>query len=80
MWILPRLESSPALAQPLHVSQFPFTNHRITLAVFRQTGRVRVVKSCQRWFPVEALTSIALPSPHRRALTQLLKAAGAAPS
>lgn len=34
MWMLPRLATPPALHQPLHVSEFPFTNHRITLAVY----------------------------------------------
>lgn len=72
MWMLPRLASPPASERPLHVSQFPFTNHRITLTVFRHLARTRPAKSIQRWFPLDALPSIPLPSPHRRALIQLL--------
>jgi A/G-specific adenine glycosylase len=75
MWMLPRLEKPPAGGRPLHISRFPFTHHRITLRVFRH-GRARVAKSSQRWFALEALPSVPLPSPHRRALVQILEAAG----
>ena len=71
MWMLPRLTAPPALRKPLHVSEFPFTNHRITLAVFAQSARTRR-KACQRWFPLSALGSLPLPSPHRRALETIL--------
>jgi A/G-specific adenine glycosylase len=74
MWMLPKLERPPASAHPLHSSQFPFTNHRITLTVFRHTGPLRAAKSIQRWFPLDAVPSIPLPSPHRRALNQILAA------
>jgi A/G-specific adenine glycosylase len=70
MWILPRLPPSNARARPLHVSRFPFTHHRITLAVFR--GAQRSEKKHERWFSTSALDSIPLPSPHRRALVDLL--------
>jgi len=74
MWILPRLEKIPPKHKPLHISQFPFTNHRITLNVFRQRTSSRRTKSYQRWFPIDELDSIPLPSPHRRALQTLLSA------
>jgi A/G-specific adenine glycosylase len=72
MWMLPRLPAPLALRKPLHVSEFPFTNHRITLAVFAQKNRQRKRTSTQRWFPIGTLDSIPLPSPHRRALGQIL--------
>ncbi len=72
MWMLPRLANAPAKYKPLHTSEFPFTNHRITLAVFRQKGAGRSEKSFQRWFPIDALAALPLPSPHRRALETLL--------
>jgi A/G-specific adenine glycosylase len=72
MWMLPRLATAPAKHQPLHISEFPFTNHRITLAVFSQRAAGRAAKSLQRWFPIDGLASIPLPSPHRRALERLL--------
>jgi A/G-specific adenine glycosylase len=72
MWMLPRLEKPPASETPVHISRFPFTNHRITLSVFRYTGRTRLATPSQRWFPLTALDSIPLPSPHRRALLAIL--------
>jgi A/G-specific adenine glycosylase len=72
MWMLPRLATVPAKHKPLHILEFPFTNHRITLAVFPQRAAGRSAKSLQRWFPIDGLDSIPLPSPHRRALERLL--------
>ena len=68
MWMLPRLARVPPKRELLHVSEFPFTNHRITLHVFSQTASGRRAKPFQRWFPIDELDSIPLPSPHRRAL------------
>jgi A/G-specific adenine glycosylase len=74
MWILPRLAPPPALRKPLHVSEFPFTNHRITLAVFPEESRRRKRTATQRWFPIGTVDSLPLPTPHRRALNQILTA------
>jgi A/G-specific adenine glycosylase len=70
MWILPR--ASGADEQWLRYSaEFPFTHHRVTLRVFaEETGRD--VGESQRWFTADELEAIPMPSPHRRALTQLL--------
>ncbi len=65
MWILPRLPNESKTG-PIHTAQFPFTNHRITLAVYSQTS------ARGRWFPLRSLEKIPMPSPHRRALTHLL--------
>jgi len=72
MWMLPRLFTSARNKKPLHVSQFSFTHHRVTLALFATSNGTRASKS-QRWFHVRDLHAIAIPSPHRRALKQLLK-------
>jgi A/G-specific adenine glycosylase len=72
MWMLPRLAKVPGKDKPVHTSEFPFTNHRITLAVFRQKGGAGSEKSFHRWFPIDALAALPLPSPHRRALETLL--------
>jgi A/G-specific adenine glycosylase len=74
MWILPRLATVPVKHKPLHVSEFPFTNHRITLTVFPEPAAGRSAKSFQRWFRIDGLASIPLPSPHRRALETLISA------
>lgn len=71
MWMLPRLERPPS-ARPLYRSEFPFTNHRITLTVFGQSRSPHLINSSQRWFAIDALDSLPLPSPHRRALVEIL--------
>jgi len=73
MWMLPRLAAPPA-RNPVHVSEFPFTNHRITLNVFSEIVPARK-KPFQRWFPLHSIDSVPLPSPHRRALEALIKQA-----
>jgi A/G-specific adenine glycosylase len=70
MWILPRLSSAPVASKPLHRSEFPFTHHRITLAVYSDNGASG--NGTARWFPIGELSSIPLPSPHRRALDDIL--------
>jgi A/G-specific adenine glycosylase len=68
MWILPRLETAPR-AQPLLRLDFPFTHHRITLSVFAQPYSPN---ERQSWISLGVLDRLPLPSPHRRALAQLL--------
>jgi A/G-specific adenine glycosylase len=72
LWILPALATEPAGQTPLQVSEFPFTHHRITLAVFAASQSRRGLKS-RRWFRVRDLHTVPMPSPHRRALDSLLK-------
>jgi A/G-specific adenine glycosylase len=72
MWILPRLPAPPRRS-PLLRLDFPFTHHRITLAVFAARGS-EVPSDNQQWFPLRALDQLPVPSPHRRALAQLLAA------
>jgi A/G-specific adenine glycosylase len=74
MWTLPRLPTAPKHA-PLLRLEFPFTHHRITLAVF-SARRPLVPNDRQRWFAYRALADIPVPAPHRRALTQLLPILG----
>jgi len=71
MWVLPRLAEAPKASDALHLSQFPFTHHRITLAVYAHESAVKKTQR-QRWFPISDLRSIPVPSPHRRALNQIL--------
>jgi len=71
MWILPRLNRPHSKRLPLHRSHFPFTHHRITLDVYRGSGIAKQTAT-RRWFSRRELASIPLPSPHRRALTDIL--------
>jgi A/G-specific adenine glycosylase len=76
MWILPRLTSASPARQPLHRSEFPFTHHRITLAVYSDERAGEKQTGSQRWFPIQTLDSIPVPSPHRRALDDILASTG----
>jgi A/G-specific adenine glycosylase len=73
MWMLPRLNKPPGSLQPLHRSEFPFTHHRVTLTVFGRAPSPGLATPSQRWFSIDALDSLPLPSPHRRALVEILK-------
>ena len=70
MWMLPRLSTVPRQS-PLLQLDFPFTHHRVTLSVFA-TARSLLPNDKQRWFSVAQLAELPVPSPHRRALEQLL--------
>lgn len=71
MWILPRLASAPEHAPLLHSADFPFTHHRITLAV-HGSKKLPPLHGNHRWFPIAKLADIPLPSPHRRAVMALV--------
>jgi len=71
MWILPRLGGAPLKRKPAHRSEFPFTHHRITLAIYNRNLRGKSTPGF-RWFAIRDLHSIPVPSPHRRALDALL--------
>ena len=72
MWILPRLEKSGS-DEPLYISTFPFTHHRITLIVYRRSAPKRI-DPAQRWF--ESIDHMAMPSPHWRAVQSLKQPGG----
>lgn len=75
MWILPRLEPSRLKHRrfqrgPVYESVFPFTHHRITLAVYRHAMRKRIAPR-QKWF--QSIKEVPMPSPHRRAAQTLIE-------
>jgi hypothetical protein len=74
MWILPPLElhyKQPSFRlPPVYQSVFPFTHHRITLAVYRHRAPKQIAPQ-QQWFVSTKDTP--MPSPHRRALDLLLR-------
>jgi A/G-specific adenine glycosylase len=73
MWILPPLEPSIETQPALHRSEFPFTHHRISLSVFAQAAPARLQNSTRRWFSIDMVQSIPMPSPHRRALHAIME-------
>jgi adenine-specific DNA glycosylase len=70
MWILPAAPSTSGRA--IHTSIFPYTHHRVTLQIFHKASR-KIKKQCQRWFTTRDLESIPIPSPHRRAIVDLVR-------
>ncbi len=70
MWMLPRLAASPKTT-PLLQLDFPFTHHRVTLSVFAPAAPF-VPNGQLRWFRLAEIDALPVPSPHRRALEQLL--------
>lgn len=71
LWILPPTQATSTRDRLVHTSIFPFTNHSITLRVLRQRP-VKIDNRNQRWFTIRELGSIPIPSPHRRAIFDLL--------
>ena len=71
MWILPALNGHSNGSRPVYRATFPFTNHRIMLRIFRVNAR-KLENSGSRWFSRRELESIPIPSPHRRAIEQLV--------
>jgi hypothetical protein len=70
----------------LYSAEFPFTHHRITLRVFPplrrkidppNDGCAVANNHSQRWFQIDSIDSIPIPSPHRRAIASLLSPAPA---
>ena len=71
MWILPPLQSEcPTFqARTAYESVFPFTHHRITLAVYRREPPKRIAPE-QQW--MREIENVPIPSPHRRAIEALV--------
>ena len=75
MWILPPfepddLEQRDFQRQPVYEAVFPFTNHRITLCVYRRPAPKRIALG-QQWFG--SIEQVPMPSPHRRAAQSLIQ-------
>jgi A/G-specific adenine glycosylase len=71
LWILPRLSARSTPTHLVHMSVFPFTNHRITLRVFAQPAP-KIPARSQRWIGIDSIAAIPIPSPHRRAIEDIL--------
>jgi A/G-specific adenine glycosylase len=69
MWILPPLAQPRFQRRPIYESVFPFTHHRVTLAVYRRRAPKQMAPG-QQWFG--SIEEVAMPSPHKRAILALL--------
>jgi hypothetical protein len=82
MWILPALETrtrperepnGSTINGPIYRSIFPFTHHQVALNVYRRHP-CEIDMSSQRWIRIPSLDRMPIPSPHRRAIKNLLTA------
>ncbi len=71
LWKLPLLRT-PVKADPLLTLDYPFTHHRVTLAVFIKRPPARLTDSL-RWHPLNKIHALPITSPHRRAIEQLIQ-------
>jgi A/G-specific adenine glycosylase len=74
MWILPSANGDSKASGAIYRAVFPFTNHRIALQVYSAHPH-KIDIGGQRWFSKSEIASIPIPSPHRRAIEQLLPSA-----
>ena len=74
MWKLPLL-TEPHSGEPLATLRYPFTNHRVNLAVFPGTTPLFLAEN-QQWVPLAGLDAVAMTAPHRRAVNKLIAQQG----
>jgi A/G-specific adenine glycosylase len=72
LWKLP--PAAKPRGTPVFKMTYPFTNHRVTLAVYPGKGPDQPGEN-QRWFTPKGLEGIAITAPHRRAIGELLRLA-----
>jgi len=70
LWKLPALAVPSRGARLLLALDYPFTNHRVTLSVFAARAP-RKLAAPQRWVALDAIETIALAAPHKRAILRL---------
>jgi A/G-specific adenine glycosylase len=72
MWKLPPLAlDAPAAEAAVFQLTYPFTHHRITLRVY-PAATARAPAERQAWHALDGLDKLAMPAPHRRAVSALL--------
>ena len=69
LWKLPQLLAAPA-SEPLLTLDYPFTHHRVTLAIYALPAPTPLRKN-QAWHPLARLAQVPLAAPHRRAIQRL---------
>lgn len=70
LWKLPALASTPRSSKLLLALDYPFTHHRVTLGVFASRAP-QIAEPNHRWVALDAIESIALAAPHKRAILRL---------
>jgi A/G-specific adenine glycosylase len=71
LWKLPAISRIPQ-REPVLVTEYPFTHHKITLSVYRQRPPGAKRQGCE-WHSIAGLNAVPLAAAHRRALDTLLR-------
>ncbi len=71
LWKLPKRNGTRGDGKPLVTLDYPFTHHRVTLAVYAGEAPSTVAEN-HAWHDISTLQELPLAAPHRRALDQLL--------
>ena len=70
LWKLPALTAPARAAKLLLALDYPFTHHRVTLSVFAAAAPEKIAAH-HRWVALDAIETIALAAPHKRAILRL---------
>jgi A/G-specific adenine glycosylase len=70
LWKLPQLPKVTPQSRLLLAFDYPFTNHRVTLSVYRAAAPTGESAN-QRWVLLTEIDKIGLAAPHRRAIKRL---------
>lgn len=68
LWILPAA-GDPFDGEELLTIRYPITHHQVTMRI---TDGPAAPSGNQRWFPLDLVETLPMPTPHRRALRHLL--------
>lgn len=71
LWKLPKRNGVPTGDAPLLTLDYPFTHHRVTLAVYPAEAPA-VMAENHAWHEIATLAELPLAAPHRRAVERLL--------
>lgn len=75
MWHLPRRKHDEILDLPLaHKTTYTITRYHVTLRIYASHHNITTPKPHETWHPLDALETLPMPSPDRRALHSLLAA------
>lgn len=72
LWKLSPAENRGSKAKPLLKMAYPFTNHRVTLCIYK-AGVPKSLCENQEWVRWEDLDKVAITAPHRRAIEKLIQ-------
>lgn len=73
LWKLPLLGTPRKGSHLLVAFDYPFTNHRVRLSVYR-ARRTELASGAHRWVLLSEIDSVALAAPHKRAIKRIAAA------